>query len=300
MAIRHSLLEALRRAPRFLGREAAASAGRFIESSRGPDGGFRGRGASSDLYYTGFALGCLAALGESISAEPILSYLRSFGDGEGLDLIHLSSLARSWALLDDLGVPSRNPGTESIRSSLLERVAAHRSGDGGFNRDPAAAAGSAYGCFLGLGAYGDLGALLPRREGLEACLSSLFLGGGYANEAGIPVPTAPATAAALVVLREIGIVAPQASVDWLIEQTRARGGFAAMPGVPEADLLSTATTLHALALAGTDLSPLRPSCLEFVRAHLAEGGGFRDRPGGGEPDCEYTFYGLLALGHLEH
>jgi hypothetical protein len=64
------------------------------------------------------------------------------------------------------------------------------------------------------------------------------------------------------------------------------------------DLLSTATGLHALAGMGVSLAPVRAPCLRFVRSLLTEEGSFRGTHADEVGDCEYTFYGLLALGHL--
>jgi hypothetical protein len=65
------------------------------------------------------------------------------------------------------------------------------------------------------------------------------------------------------------------------------------------DLLSTATALAALASAGAALGDEpRRACREFVLALEGPGGGFRGQADETDADCEYTFYGLLALGHL--
>jgi len=64
------------------------------------------------------------------------------------------------------------------------------------------------------------------------------------------------------------------------------------------DLLSTAVALYALRLASVELGDLREACLDFVDS-LWSPGGFHGCVADRTPDCEYTFYGLLALGSLD-
>jgi hypothetical protein len=119
--------------------------------------------------------------------------------------------------------------------------------------------------------------------------------------------------------------------EWFESSRRADGGFAAVEGI-ESDLLSTATALHAMAMVkkssgvpnGTDkqagsnvglpvgaVGPSKteslgiqtgvPSHRELTRKYvlgLRERGGFCGGSSDRTCDCEYTFYGLLALGHL--
>ena len=69
-------------------------------------------------------------------------------------------------------------------------------------------------------------------------------------------------------------------------------GFRALPFAPSADLLSTATAIHALAEAGADLSPFK-ACLEYALAL-----NFRGHAADTQADCEFLFYTLLVVGHL--
>jgi hypothetical protein len=62
-------------------------------------------------------------------------------------------------------------------------------------------------------------------------------------------------------------------------------------------LLSTATALHALAGMNVSLEPVKEPCLDFLDT-LWTGRAFRGHPADDVPDSEYTYYGLLALGHL--
>ena len=86
--------------------------------------------------------------------------------------------------------------------------------------------------------------------------------------------------------------------DWLLERCRPEGGFFATPVAPLPDLLSTATALHALAGLHADLGSIRESCLDFVDTLWTSRGGFHGSWADDVLDPEYTYYGLLSLGHL--
>jgi hypothetical protein len=53
-------------------------------------------------------------------------------------------------------------------------------------------------------------------------------------------------------------------------------------------------------LAGLQASfePIKESCLDFVDSLWTNEGGFHGNWADEDLDCEYTCYGLLALGHL--
>jgi hypothetical protein len=63
-------------------------------------------------------------------------------------------------------------------------------------------------------------------------------------------------------------------------------------------MLSTATALHALASLHADIEPIRERCLDFIDTLWTARGGFYGTWEDEHLDCEYTYYGLLALGHL--
>ena len=289
MSIRAAMREAASGARVTLEHSADAVVG-FLNERLCPDGGFAGRGTSSDLYYTVFALAALEALGAELPAATA-GFLRGFGDGGRLDLVHLASLARCWAVLPDAGPDE--PARGAIEGSLLRL----RCPCGGYSNLPEGRAPTAYGCFLALGALQDLGAEPAAAADLGECIErTRSADGAYANAPGLPVGSTCATAAAVVALRQLDrTVAPEV-VPWLLSQRRG-GGFIAMPGAPVPDLLSTATALHALAALGSPPGAAGEQCLDFVEG-LWTGGGFVGHWADRTADCEYTFYGLLALGHL--
>jgi len=71
-----------------------------------------------------------------------------------------------------------------------------------------------------------------------------------------------------------------------------------MPTAPIPDLLSTATALHALAVTGFEIDTIKERCLDFIDSLWCGKGGFYGNWADAVVDCEYTYYGLLALGHL--
>jgi len=291
-SISREMIDAAGRAKALLGASAGAVAG-FYASRLCANGGFPDRAGKSDLYYTVFGIQASAALGAALPVDRVAAYLASFGTGGGLDLLHLSCLARCWASLPGARPPA------GLREEALGRLAACRTPDGGYAQQPGAPAGSAYGCFLALGTYQDVGADLPDPGGCAACLEFLAVGdGSYANDAALLFGSVPATAAAVTVLRHLHCPVPPEAARWLIDQQADDGGFLAVPVSPESDLLSTATALHALALLGADLSAVRGPCLRFVQSLRKPDGSFSGHLGDDVPDCEYTCYALLALGHL--
>jgi hypothetical protein len=243
----------------------------------------------------------LLALGAEAPTPAFARYLTAFGGGEGLDFVHLACLARCWADL-----PEEAPQPEA-RQEILCRIEDCRSADGGYAQAPGAEHGTAYGCFLALGAYQDLEAGLPEPAGLLHCLGSLRTqDGAYANEHHLSTGATPATAAAVTLLRHLGQpVEPSTSLgpgpgvaEWLLARVHQRGGFLATASAPIPDLLSTATALHALAGMAAPLDAVREPCLDFIDSLWTSKGAFFGNWLDDTPDCEYTYYGLLALGHL--
>jgi prenyltransferase beta subunit len=291
------MLQVARLAPKILGAEATELVARFLCSQQNDDGGFKDRKGQSDLYYTVFGLDALAALQQPLDTGRVRAYIEFFGDGDGLDFVHLCALARSWAALGKEIAP------DVIKPALAERLATFRARDGGFNSSANSARGSAYGAFLGLAAYQDLGVTLP--EPMELVRSLKFLetdDGAWTNEVfgrtRMPVGATNSTAAAVTVLRNLDMPLNAAVGEWLLAQAHPQGGFLAVPGAPIPDLLSTATALHALAGLGVSFERIKEPCLDFVDSLWTNEGAFHGNWADEDLDCEYTCYGLLALGHL--
>jgi prenyltransferase beta subunit len=293
MSLRLEMLRAAEKAPEALG-DSTPLVVNFLRSQISPQGAGLDRAGQPDLYYTIFALAGLQALGAEIPSDRVHGYLQSFGDGAGLDFVHLGALARCWAAI---GSQYMVPG---LPEAILQRIEKFRSADGGYDSDPGSSQGNAYGCFVALGAYQDLQGEQPEPLGMVKCLKGLETTDGvWANAPGLAIGSTNATAAAVMVLQQLGVHLEYHVADWLHARCHTQGGFLAMPAAPLPDLLSTATSLHALVsmeviLKGT----LRNSCLEFLDTLWTNRGGFHGHWADEEIDAEYTFYGLLAMGHL--
>jgi prenyltransferase beta subunit len=286
------MLQVARLAPRLLS-EASDLVREFILGETSEDGGFKNREGKPDLYYTVFGIESLMALRADVPAAPLERYLRSFGDGDGLDLVYLACLARCWADLPGVEMPAAH------RQTLLARMESFRSRDGGFHGNARSETGTVYGCFIALGAYQDLRVELPHPEGVLDCLRGLETAdGAWANGRAIQVGSTPATAAAVTLLRNLGRSAPPGVGEWLEARCHKEGGFHAMPSAPIPDLLSTATALHALAGLERSFERIKEPCLDFIDTLWTNRGSFHGSWTDGQLDCEYTYYGLLALGHL--
>ena len=264
------MLQVARLAPKLL-QEAADPVADFLRAQFNPDGGARDRAGNSDLYYTVFALDGLIALQKDLPTN-VRTYLQSFGDGDGLDFVHLACLARCWAAL---GKGQIDP---DVSGRLALRIV--KGGNDGV-----------YHQFLKFGALEDLGAATDDPEGAtEQILEHQSPDGSFLG-------TTPTTAGAVTLLHHLGADVPKSAVDWLYSRARPQGGFFPAADSPVPDLLSTATALHALTAAHAPLGALREPMMDFVDT-LWTGKGFCGSWADDAVDSEYTYYALLALGHL--
>lgn len=289
MSLRLQMLQVASLARRVLGDSADLVRG-FAASRFLPEGGAADRAGRADLYYTIFALALRDALGVTGDLPGLRDWLEGFGDGDGLDFIHVGALARCRAAA----------GMEPARGTLLARIEEFRTPDGGYHETRGAAHGHAYGCFVALGAYQDAGVEMPEPLRMVQCLKLLETpDGAWGNVRGMRGGTVPATSAAVTLLHQLGMPVADGAGRWLLSQQHESGGWLAVPGAPVPDLLSTATALHALAC--LDLQPgesRRDRCLDFIDTLWSAKGGFHGHWADDDLDAEYTFYGMLALGHL--
>jgi hypothetical protein len=294
MSMRLEMLQVARLAPKLL-RESAELVRQFLQSQQNEDGGFRDRSGKSDLYYTVFGLDGLLALQAEVPSDRVAAYLESFGDGEGLDFVHLCCLARAWATISTPVRPDSGPPAGEI----MRRIEAFRARDGGYHSARGCESGTAYAAFLAVGAYQDFRADL--HDSMRLVQSLKFLetkDGAWANERNVPVGSTNATAAVITTLRNLNVPVNQSAADWLLARCHPDGGFLAAPGAPIPDLLSTATALHALAGLQVSFDGVKEKCLDFIDTLWTNEGAFHGQWADDHVDCEYTYYGLLALGHL--
>lgn len=293
MSLRLQLLQVARLAPRLLA-DSTELVRDFYRRQFNPLGAARDRGGHPDLYYTIFAIAGAQALDVPIPGDATRAWLQSHGDGEQLDFVHLGALARCWAALG----PDLPPAP--LIDALLARIEAFRKPDGGYDGDPRLPHGTAYGAFVALGAYQDLGRTPPRILDLVRSLKRLETpDGAWSNAPNLPTGALNATAGAVTLVRHLGFPVNPAVGDWLLAQQHPSGGFLAVPRAPIPDLLSTATALHALACLDRRLpSQVHERCLDFIDTLWTADGGFHGHWADDHLDAEYTYYGLLALGHL--
>jgi hypothetical protein len=284
------MLQIARLSPKQLGDSSELVSG-YLRSQLNDDGGFKDRSGSSDLYYTVFGLEGLIAIGED-TPPTTEAYLRNFREGEDLDLVHLCCLVRCWANLHRGNLPLDV-------DALVARIEQYRTGDGGYNTVRGAETGTAYGCFMALAAYQDLKREMPSSKRILDCLAALRTDdGGYANQRELPMGLTPSTAAAATLFRHLGVEPPFGLDRWLLSRCQRDGGFYATPVAPVPDLLSTATALHALSGMKASFDGVKEPCLDFIDTLWTNAGAFYGNWADDTPDCEYTYYGLLALGHL--
>lgn len=292
MTIRDQMLRALEHSESVL-QDSAPLIINFLRANINPDGGFKGRNGKSDLYYTVFGLEALIALGGSLPSKKILNYLQKFIKQEPVDLIHLVSLIRCYANLinDDF--------IKGLRGKFFKSLKKFRSADDGYANNVGVDNGTVYGCFFALTAYQDLQIDMPNQTEVIECIQALSNSdGSFSNEQKIQTGSTNVTAAAMMVLHHLGEPVNQKTADWLFTQCSSSDGFLAMPEAPMPDLLSTATALHALTTTGFKIEPLKEKCLDYIDSLWCSKGGFYGNWADTILDCEYTYYGLLALGHL--
>jgi hypothetical protein len=327
------MLQVARLSPKLLG-EASDLVADFLRGQLNDDGGFKDRAGASDLYYTVFGMEGLIALRADVPHAKIAGYLRTFGDGVSLDFVHLGCLARCWANLPpalrdeapreriaarieghrsaDGGyspVGGREMTSDEFTNDGLIRhsdfVIRHSTEPPHPNPLPRSTGGEGtktgtiYGCFLASASYQDLNLDMPEPLAILKCIEDLRAAdGGYSNQADLPMGLTPATAAAVTLLRHLDQPADLGLAQWLLKCHRAEGGFLAMPEAPIPDLLSTATALHALAGMQVDFEAIKEPCLDFIDSLWTNKGSFHGNWTDEILDTEYTYYGLLALGHL--
>ena len=292
MTIRLEMIRAIPRSKAVM-EDSISSVINFLISSINPDGGFKGRDEQSDLYYSVFGLEALLALGGNFPRKQVFNFIQKFTKKDPVDLVHLAALIRCCANLSDNGIE------KELRSKFIREIENFRCKDGGFANGRGRREGTAYGCFFALSAYQDLQIDMPKYAKVVQCIQTLSIPeGGFTNNIKIKTASTNATAAAIIALNHLNQSSNRKNADWLFSQCISDGGFLAIPAAPIPDLLSTATALHALKIIGFEVDTIKEKCLDFIDSLWCSKGGFYGNWADAIVDCEYTYYGLLALGHL--
>jgi geranylgeranyl transferase type-2 subunit beta len=275
----------------------------FVLKQQQHDGGFGGREGDSDLYYTSFAVRCLAMLGgmSRDECDAVSRFLREF-DWQTLGTVDLMNWLYSALAIQVFG------GTDLLADAppdWTDRIAAKlesvRTRDGGYAKSTEGAAGSTYHSFLVTLTYELLGRTPPRPNALIQFLYDRQRDdGGFVEIAPMRNSGTNPTAAAVGLMSVIGGFDDELRSDvrdFLRETWSAEGGFQANKRIAFADGLSTFTgllTAQDLKIA-TDLVS-EPAIERFLTEWLEfPTGGFRGASWDTQADVEYTFYGLGTL-----
>lgn len=266
-----SLEVALKGAPGLIDHTVAEEIRIFIKSQQTREGGFADRGGRCDPYYTLFG----GFVSEALDIKEVFPTLRKYirdtarsGNPEG---IYLHCMVILWAKFC-----GTDPLPEKVRKKFIAGLAETAAGE------------AAYDTFLNL-----LSCYYTRYyAGLFRCWKIIRI-----QMASEDVPCS-VLAAGLMTACLRGL--PTGTlISRLLKFQRHDGSFSATLKAPAGDLLSTAVALYALKFADHDLTLIKPACLAYVDS-LYCGGGFCAALTEEIPDVEYTFYGLLALGSLDH
>ncbi len=239
----------------------------FVRRSQSESGGFRDRAGNPDLYYTLFGSFVADALDMSKESSAIWPYVRqetALNEPEG---VHLHCAAILYSKYGQAGAFRKSLGRKLRKASHPDKQ-------------------PVYETFLSLISYyylKDIRGILMTGRKLKA----------LSDNGALPCPLA---AASLVLAKSFGRNVNN-DCRKLMSFYDGKGGFRATQTTPVSDLLSTAVALYALKFAGHDLREIKPDALAFTDSLFIDG-GFSGHPLDPDPDIEYTFYGLLALGSL--
>ncbi len=265
----HSFEKVLNRANNFLTSGAREQVTGYVRSTLTGVGGFANRAGEPDLYYTLFGFFVAGMLDLSDLFSPVGRYVSEQARDGALDDVHLYCAAILSVKLENDGFIS-DELDKKIKSDIIR-----------IQKDK-----TAYNAFLILMTcyylknYGCLYKFRKFAPGLKS---------------GQSMPCA-VNAASVVIQKSLGNPVGRL-VSEILALYDGKGGFRAVKNAPVADLLSTAVALYALSFAGYDLRKMKPDCLEFIDSLYCDG-GFAATLLDPDPDIEYTFYGLLALGSL--
>lgn len=265
---RHDLVKVLKRSLKVLDPKAAIDVRNYVLNAQSESGAFTDKAGNDDLYYTLFG-----------------SFI-----GDALDLTEVT--ASAWNYTRKIIAQDPPAGINLYCAAILSA----RSGNKRF--------------FLkrlgqrfkeSVQSISDKQNVYNSFMGLLSCyylndLNNIRIIGNKLGSTDICSIPAPVLSAYLVLQHSFG-----KKSDYLQKQLLSfydgLGGFKASRNAKVPDLLSTAVSLYALNYSGSDLTEIRPDCLDFIDNLFMEG-GFAGTFFDTEPDIEYTFYGLLALGAL--
>jgi len=293
----------------------------YIAQQQNPDGGFQGKAKESDLYYTFFGLASWYALAgptkqelPQLNFQTLWNWLLTKLQQADIDFIHRCCLIRSlimvahWKALHE---PIGNAlSMYELLSKLVHSLETYRQSDGGysaFGKPPS----TLYDTFLASETYQDAQIPMPDSHKLSPFVWQYQTKDkAFANLPQAEIGSTTATGAAIQILQSTRQPIPISLVHWILQRyDLQQGGFYASPQAAIPDLLSTSVALYTLA-SDQQLEPLsielvkaflgnhKKNCQNFLELLWHENGGFCGTTLELLPDCEYTFYALLAMGCL--
>lgn len=277
-----------------LSQQAIEKIRKYLLSQFDTSGGFLDRGGEADLYYTTFGLMCGIFSGVDLPLKKIEGYVRGHNISD-MSMIDLACLAKCFFFLRKYGETELTPGEKEVYTRRMEFF---RTDSGSFSYD-GKGRGFPYAVFLAVNFYQDLTLDVPEKERiLEAIRGYRDPRGTFKNPEGTYRGLLLSTVAAIQVIRCLEGKTDAAVLEWIRSLYSVSGGFCVSPERQIPDILSTAVALFILAVCGESMEPYRERSLKFIDGHWDECGGFRATVTDDICDCEYTYYGLLALGSL--
>lgn len=264
----------------------------FVEDSILNSGAFKSQSGEEDLYKTSFGVCLNRIMGIDKNCEATTAYLRKQADGEGLDYIFISALARAWKFYshDSLEIGSY--------SKIAEKLEYNRCSDGLWNQASGTAFGSIYGTYLAILSYQNLSHGIPDEGKIANGLNNLKSDDNvYGTDRGAQNGSTPATAMATTLLHYVEDPYDYC-VSWLLKQQHSDGGFLAVSQMPFSDVQSTVYTVQALKYAAPDeLEKIKGSVESFLMSMKKES-GFTGHCKDSYTDIENTYFALAGLGMI--
>lgn len=258
----------VRQGVNLLGDGQQAEVAAFVRQSQHLTGGYTDRAGAPDLYYSVFG----SWLAEAIELKDSLSKLNSWLEKQKLD-DQKNSVNRFSLLFLQLIRWGKRLSAYSLAQKLMMR-------DFPVN--------FTYQMFLVL-------LLVDASYGQKAWIR--FLGRWMLRFYSLPKEVPSSVIAALMVARSsLGLKSSKLAAE-LLGDFQKEGAFVAFRDMNDPDLLSTGVALFALLKSGEDLRAIAPDSLAFIQQNYRDG-AFVAGDDDPQPDLEYTFYGLLALGSL--
>ncbi|TAJ11593.1 hypothetical protein DMA11_16180 [Marinilabiliaceae bacterium JC017] len=316
IACNRRILSALRTARGKLSEPAVDHIRNYLGTCLHEQGGFVNRAGVSDPYYSVFGYTLAFVFDLPMPVKKQIDFLNSWQKQNEPDLVHAVSLLRCQFLVEAIrlkqGAASLLGGqrqeergkrvlarkVKENNRELLSIIASYRSKDNGFNHHTKQAErGTIYAGFLVWTLFQELEIEDEGIDSWRKAIDSLQCSdGSFVNENQSQAGVTSVTSAALIMSLGYHQDTIASAIAWLTKQWMSRGGFAAAEALPVADLLSTATALLALSMAGESLQSYGATGEDFISLHWDHSGGFFGSIADMQPDSEYTYYALLALG----